>query len=419
MSFMKIGGGTLLPQSLPVALNAGEVFNLPAGQGIVGSFGSVVNPQIATNNPLSGQYILQMGQYSVLQQYDPGLDYWRNVNVNPYSLVTVSSDGTNFRLANTTGCPIGAIITTAGSALPDGFYGYVLTNLAPVTIQNGVTTAGISAITAPTASAGASLWNCIVGGQVSPTIGVSGTLYQNLANWFVTGAPSFTGSGGSLYTRPPLVIFTPPPNQGAQPYILPTAYSTISGGAVNAITVTNRGAGLLGLPGIIIVPQPGDVTGGGAIAGWTSGNGTEQGTGTLCALWPAYYGTAVTAVPSLTVPGGAAATAIMNFTITSFATGTAGVGYVGAGGAIFGGIVAGSTSDNNPLLEKNLSLPINPPITVAATTGVPTLAGNFGGVNYQAIPTYAAFSSGAAPGTAAVITCNVGGAADVVLMASI
>ena len=126
-------------------------------------------------------------------------------------------------------------------------------------------------------------------------------------------------------------------------------------------------------------------------------------------MWPNYYGTALTAVPTFTFSAGSpAATAIMNFSITGFTTGTAGVSYVGAGGAIFGGIVAGSAANTNPITDKLLSIPRVPPITVAATTGVPTLAGPYGGVNFQSVPTYAAYSSCAAPGTAAVITVDGG-----------
>ena len=113
MPFNKISGQSQLPPMLPVGLAAGEYFNLPVGQGVVGAFGSVLYPQIATNNPVTGQFCLQLGQYSSLQQYDTGLNYWQDVQVSPMSLTTISSDGANYRIANSTGCPIGALITTA------------------------------------------------------------------------------------------------------------------------------------------------------------------------------------------------------------------------------------------------------------------------------------------------------------------
>jgi hypothetical protein len=45
-------------------------------------------------------------------------------------------------------------------------------------------------------------------------------------------------------------------------------------------------------------------------------------------------------------------------------------------------------------------------------------AGAFTGVNIQAVPTFMAFSSGAAPSTAAVTTVNVGGISDVFTLMS-
>ena len=422
MGFAKIGGGTALLPALPITLNAGEFFTLPAGQGQQGQFGAISTPQLGTNNPLSGQYIVQMGQYTNLQVYDPGLNYWRGVSVTPQAMVTVSSDGLSYRIVNSTGCPVGAIITTAGSALTNGFYGYsgYQSSSVAITIANGATTTGITAITQPTASAGGSLWNCIVGGQVSGTIGFTAatTYYVNLPNWYVSGSPSVTGSPGSGYTRPPIIVFTPPPNQGAQPYILPTAYAAISGGAISAVTVTNLGAGLLGLPNITVIPAPGDTVGGGAQLGWTAGNGVQQGSGTLTALWPAYYGTAQTSVPTLTVPGSAAATAIMNFTVTGF-TGSAGSGYITAGGQFSGGVVAGSSSDTNPIMEQDLSTPIFPTLNFAATTGVASLTNGFTGVNIQAVPKLSVFSSGAFSGTAYAPTVTVGGTTDTFTLISI
>lgn len=411
MAMNKISGLVSLNPALPVGLAAGEVFMLPVGQGVVGSWGQVSTPQVGTNNPLTGQYVVEMGQYTNLQVFDAGLQYWRNVNVTPYGQVTISSDGTNFRLANTTGTPIGGLITVAGSGGTNGWYGYL--NGVAYTAQNGAFTIGNTVFTI-TPSAGSSLWNAIVGGAINTTISFSGTVFQNSV--FGGTGTALVGSAGSNYTRPPLIVFAPPPNQGQQPYILPTAICTISGGAINSVTVLQQGAGLLGLPQITVVPQLGDTTGGGALLGWISANSSQVGSGTLTAIYPAYGGAAVTTAPTFTYSGTSnpapTVTAIMNFTVTGFTQTTAGVGYVAAGGVFQGGIVAGSAAYTNPLLDKALSLPVYPPVTVAATTGLPALAGPFGGVNLQAVPTFAAFSTGAAPSTAAVTTVTVGGASD-------
>lgn len=419
MGLAKISGSAALLPVLPVGLPGGATMLLPSGQGLIGQFGGVSGTQLGTGNTLSGQYLLQMGLLTTLQMYDQGLNYWRNVNVGPLGLVAVSSDGTNYRIANTTGCPVGALITAAGSSGTNGFYGYNNQG-AQITTVNGVTTAG-NAVFTITPSAGGSQWNSIVGGAVNTTISVSGTVYNgNLGvnNTFGATTGGVTASGGSNYLKPPLIVFSPPPNQGQQPYILPTATCTISAGAVNAVTVVTQGAGLLGLPGITVVPQPGDTTGGGAILGWIAANNSQVGSGTLLAMWPAFYGTPQTSVITFTFAGTSnpapTVTAIMNFTVTSITNTTAGVGYTNAYAVWQGGIVAGSAANTNAAYDKGISLPIFPPVSVVAATGVTTLAGPFGGVNIQAVPSLA-FGTQLAAGTVttvAVQTPVVGGAND-------
>jgi hypothetical protein len=386
--FNKISGQVVLPgAALPISLPAGGLFILPAGQGILGTFGAINSPQLGTGNELTGQYALQLGQYSSLQTYDPGLQYWRDVNVSPMAMFPFSSDGTNFRLANTTGCPVGALITNGGTGLANGFNTVVVTP-----------------------SAGGSTWNTLVGGAINTTITIT--------------------AGGTLYQAPPILVFAPPNNQGSTPYILPTAVATLTAGVITGVTVLNVGAGLVAVPQLTVVPVPGDLTGGGAVL---TPNATLAQSGVLLAMWPRAtvtgqvaggtvqpqpYGTPLTAVPTFTFAPAStiAATAIMNFTVTGFTQSTPGVGYVGAGGAFFGGYVAGTAANANPLFDKGLSIPIFPAVTVAATTGLPSLAGVFTGVNIQAVPTFASYSSGAAPGTAAVTTVTVGGTSDTCLL---
>jgi hypothetical protein len=427
MSFMKIGGNTALQQGYSFGLPAGRVAMLPPGQANVGTY-STINwpgwnlPQVT----LTGQYLIKLGQYSTLQIYDSTPGYWRNLcSGGPYSEpVLVSADGANYRVANTTGCPVGVLMTNQGSAGVNGFYGYVQfgSQSAPstaTTIISGTATAGNSNFTA-TPSAGSSTWNLMVGGSVNTTVSLSGTVYQNGA-YGGTGTAS-TGSGGTLYTLPPLVLFFPPPNQGAQPYFLPSAVTTISGGAVNGVTVINQGAGLLGLPGIVFVNAPGDTTGSGAVAGWSSGNSADPNTGKLTAMWPADYGSAVTAVPTFTfagasAPGSAAATALMNFVVTGFG-GSGGVGYgTTPGGIINSGGVAGAAT-SIPILGRQLVAPLSPNFSVTTGTGVPVLyPDSFQGSGYQAVPIYTAIPNGtAAPSTANTNTVTVGGVSDVVTL---
>lgn len=360
--------------ALPMSMAPGAIFPLPVGQGVVGTFGQTGAANQLTGNPLSGQYLINLGPYTVLQQYDPGLQYWHDVQCMLGGPVTITSDGKNYRLANTTGCPVGALITNAGTGLTNGF--------------NTVTV---------TPSAGGSTWNTIVGGAINATVVIA--------------------AAGANYTTPPILVFAPPASQGNTPYVLPTAVCTLTAGAISSVTVVNQGCGLVAAPSITVLPQPIDITGGGAAL---TVNATLALTGQLLLMWPVTYnntGTGLTAVPTFTFSPAStiAATAIMNFTITSFATGTAGVGYVAAGGAFQGGVVTGTPANNapgNPIYDKLLAQPIFPAFTVAATTGLPALAGTYGGSNMQAVPTFSAFSTGAAATTAAVTTVNVGGAND-------
>lgn len=366
---------------MPVGLAPGEVFVLPPGQGVVGTYGQTGAANQLTGNPLTGQYLVQLGPYTVLQQYDPGLQYWHDIQCGYGQQNIISSDGKNYRLANTTGCPVGALITNAGSSLTNGF--------------NTVTV---------TPSAGGSTWNTIVGGAINSTITIT--------------------AGGTGYVTPPLLVFSPPANQGNTPYVLPTAVCTISAGAINAVTVTNQGAGLVAAPTITVLPQWNDTTGGGGVL---TVNATLALSGQLLLMWPATYnntGTGLTAVPTFTFSPASsiAATAIMNFTVTGFTQTTPGVGYVTAGGAFFGGVVSGTAANNSPgnsIYDKLIEDPIFPPVTVAATTGLPSLAGPFGGVNIQSVPTFQSYSAGAAASTAAVTTVTVGGANDVTYINSI
>ncbi|HEX8782750.1 MAG TPA: hypothetical protein VF764_05230, partial [Steroidobacteraceae bacterium] len=298
----------------------------------------------------------------------------------------------------------------AGSAYTNGFYGFLNSfnnSGTAVTIQNGITTPGNTTLTV-TPSAGGSTWNTIVGGAVNTTISFSGSVFQSqggiLSPFGGTGTP-LTASAGTNYTRPPIIMFTAPPNQGAQPCVLPTATCTISGGAINAVTVVNQGAGLLGLPGIVVVPQPGDTTGGGALLGWLLANATQVGSGTILAMWPSYNGTAVSAVPTFTFSPASttAVTAIMNWSVTSITNTTPGVGYTNAFAVWSGGIVAGAAANTNAILDKlALPYPLFPPLAVTGGTGVSTLASAYGGANIQAAATIA-FGTQLAAGTVTTV----------------
>jgi hypothetical protein len=62
----------------------------------------------------AGTWLITPGRYTTVQYYDPLTLIWRGISSwNRY--VSVNSDGVNFRVANQTGTPLGAVITNAGS----------------------------------------------------------------------------------------------------------------------------------------------------------------------------------------------------------------------------------------------------------------------------------------------------------------
>jgi hypothetical protein len=228
--------------------------------------------------------------------------------------VYVESDGVNYRLANLTGQPVGALITNVGS-------GY--TSAPTVTI-----------------SGGNSIWRAIVGGSIAtPTI----------------------VNGGTNYTYAPVVTFSPPPAGG----VPATGISVLSSGAVSSITVVNAGAGYTSPPTITITNDPregqnGVVAGSGAQA-TTTLTGAKTVTAIICTD-PGNTG--YTSVPSFTFSGGGggsslAATAIMCWTITAFTPGGTNTGWGTLQYPMLSGldtlgtitITAGST---NPAIQQNL-----------------------------------------------------------------
>lgn len=235
------------------SLQPGEVFNVP-----------------------SGTFSGKMGKALTLQNLDPVMNIWVPSGENGSTYFQVDSDGNNYRIANQTGCAIGAVITNAGT---------------------GYTSAPVVA-----ASAGSSTWVAIIGGAVSTTVTVP--------------------TGGSNYVYPPLVSIQAP-GLGNIPA---TGYSTISAGAVTSITITNQGAGYQTAPFISLINDPRDTTGAGATAIATL-TGSQTMTGLLCTN----HGTAQATLPTLSFTGGggssAAATMLQDQAIAAITVSNAGSGY--------------------------------------------------------------------------------------------
>jgi hypothetical protein len=278
---------------------------LYSGPGQIPTFKGVPTNKITLPSggtyPISpaGYWMIRTGLYSCIQQYDPITGTWVRIGggVTAGGVEYIYSDGVNYRIANQTGAAVGALLTTAGS---------------------GYTSAPIV-----TASAGGSLWKTWIGGAVNTTVSVV--------------------SGGSGYTYPPIVFFSAPPPITSGGGIQATGYATISGGVVTAITVTNQGAGYPSAPMITLFNDPRE-TPNIAIAGsGVTANTVTQGTGAaaVCTLTGAGTVTGIvcldhgqgglTSVPTLAFSSGsAAATAIMNWTVTAATVGTGGATVVGA-----------------------------------------------------------------------------------------
>ena len=329
----------------------------------------------------AGWYMVKPGAYTSIQQKDPITGIWRIIGAGSTSAPVeyIYSDGTNYRLANQTGCPVGALLTNGGT----------LYTSAPTV----------------TASTGGSIWSAVVGGAVSTSVTVT--------------------NGGTNYTYPPIVVFAPPPPGGVQA----TGYCTLSGSAVSTVTVTDQGAGYAGVPTITFINDPRE-----GVNNVTQGYGaaavaTLTGAGTVTAVLCLDHGTGgQTAVPTLSFAGGggsaAAATAIMCFTITAYTVSstTAGSGYqtpvIVSAYDIF---PATSPAYTNVTTQSKLVRTRQALIIGAVSSTAMTTTGQVvkdGGI-YTAIPTstnmyaYGFVPLAAASSAQAVLGATVGGTTDV------
>jgi hypothetical protein len=388
----QISGNQSKNPPMSIGLGAGQVYLLPSGQGVVGTFGGT--SQQFTGFTLTGQYLVNLGPFTNLQMYDAVLQTWRNVTPANGVPITISSDGTNYRLANTTGAAVAALVTAGGTGLTNGF--------------NTVTA---------TQSAGGGTWNTIVGGAINPTLQIV--------------------AAGTLYTQRPIVIFNPPSTQGTTPFILPTAVAAITGGLISTVTVTNVGAGLVANPTITILNAPGDTTGSG---GSLAATAALVGSGTLTALYTTgNFGTVgLTAVPTFTFAPASTitATAIMNFTITNVSVTAAGAGYGNAqpvGILCSGGQVAGSAAagilTGNPYFDKSIVFPRAAAIEATSiASGAVGTAGQLlvttihdAGFGFQKVPNLFPVAGGNAVAvtTQAQLAAIVGGQNDVSVIQSL
>lgn len=324
-----------------------------------------------------GPFLLNIGQYSSLQLRDPVTNTFLPDGPAGAGLRYVVSDGTNYRVVNQSGCPVGAIITTAGSGMSAS---------APPTVTPDGT--------------GGSTWVPIIGGALNTSVTVQ--------------------TGGQNYTYAPTVVISAPSmGPGVSPSgpgLQATAYCTLTNGAVSSVTITNQGAGYQTPPTISFVNDARDSTGSGASAVCTL-----TGAGTLTGLVVSDFGKPVTAVPTLTFSaGGSAATVIMDWTVTAATLTNAGSGYVHSSYVRItstGGLVAGSSILTNPASTTGLFVPRHTDIHIATDSSGILQTGQIvqDGGRFQATPVLKIIDEmivGGPATTAAQLTPVMGGAND-------
>lgn len=312
-----------------------------------------------------GNFWVDVGAYAVLQYLDPVLGAWRGLNsARPGPQLVTGSDGFNFRVANMTGCAVGAIVTNGGSAYVQGS-------------------------TTVTPSAGNSTWQPVVGGRLNPTISIS--------------------AAGTGYTIPPLVFIPPPPSPGYGA----TAIAVLSSGTVSSITVVNVGAGYQTAPPISVYPNPTDPAFlSGAITSNATAVATLTGSGTLSAVICTNAGSSFATVPSLTIAGAgtsAAATIVPMWTAIGQAISSGGAGYT-TGGAIttVGGVPSATPAYTNPSYELTGYIPRPAMIGIAAAGGgtITTIGTVIDSGLFLGTPVV--FTVGGAPSTSATIAVTLG-----------
>ena len=349
-----------------------SVFTGPGvSPGLNGLATNVISLQAGQTWPVTEAqfYSATLGPYTVKQILDPVSQVWRTVGSGAAGLGFGRMDPFNYRLANQTGCAVGALLTNAGS-------GYTS---APVV----------------TASSGSSIWRAIVGGAVNTSVTVT--------------------NGGTGYTYPPTVVFSAPPAGG----IAATGYCTLSGSAVSTVTIVDQGAGYSSAPTLTFTNDPREGQNGVAVGVGASGTATLTGAGTITGLLCLDHGTPLTAVPTLAFAGGggAAATAIMNFAITAYAVTTAGAGLAGTVARVTGEDAFPTTAAAyvNPTTQSNLvrtrSADIKAPISGAGITATGQIV--YDGGAYTSVPTPLVIPTASIVTTAPVLTFTVGGLTDV------
>jgi hypothetical protein len=294
------------PSSNVMTLNAGSVFNIPAGN-----------------------YYFDLSPNLVVQYQDPVNSLWDLPRTGYMGRMgMIKSDGYTCRIANLTGCPVVAVVTNAGSGYPT------------------------TGTTCTSSGTGGSTWEVVVGGQLSvstvsvtgggygvppivmipppPSPGVQATAYATLTSGTVSGVT--LNNVGAGY-----------PTSGVTAVIVPSPFdpNVVAGNAITQATVVLGTIGA-GSVSAVLCTNPGNSLGATAPTLTISGTGGSSAT----------------------------ATAYNMLTLTGATVFAAGVGYTGgAYMTTIGGIPSATAVVTNPLSESRDFIPRPAQVLLAVPAG--------------------------------------------------
>jgi hypothetical protein len=350
----------------------------------------------------AGDWYVSLGMYLVLEFLDPVTNAWYVAASGGWEngLMHLSSDGFNCRLANLTGCVVGASITAAGS-------GY-----AQATTTITVTSVALAGNSPPS-------FLPIIGGAL---VASGGTLAANGAGYGIA---------------PIAFIPAPPPasnNANGVGGIAANGYPVLSSGTLTGFTFTNQGAGYPSAPPIVLLPSPFDpnlLAGSSITLASLVVTLTASGslTGVLVTNNGAPLANASLANITLTVGGAGSAaslTAIVMQTVVSATVSGVGVGYssttfagiTSAGGVPPAGAIS-ATSESFGLAWKPRPLQAGIQVAGTATTTLTSAqaATIFDGGLFEGAPSIVLLPlSGTAPSTLATLALVMGSRPDIAVL---
>src|SRR5262245_40769173 len=121
MATVRIGGAGINLPTFPGLVNQTSGIGVPGQAGYYTGLTNTISLGAGeTYTILSGSWWVKTGPYTFLQWLEPVTNTWKVRPTAKDDTVYVESDGQNWRLANLTGCVIGAVITTGGVTYTNG-----------------------------------------------------------------------------------------------------------------------------------------------------------------------------------------------------------------------------------------------------------------------------------------------------------